>query len=373
MHRRALATGVLALLIASVALAQDPPALSEAGVAHIKSYESFVPSLYEDQGGHCTIGYGHKLHDGGCTSADRAAHATPLTEAEGSRLLQEDATKFVRAVRGSITVPLSQDQFDMLVSLAYNIGDHAFKTSTLVDKLNAGHYDQAGAEIDKWIYVNAVLSNGQITRRATERATFGDAAPGDGCAVACPTPPEAHAPYHNLTIVNPDLSEGLVGGGQLYSPTPESRECAPYESECLIRCGSKTTQEVVCSLDFVHGVTVNLSLYGVGSGPSADDFQWHGDCGDRGGEGFLYWHDCVVLMDRDQSVSVEYLYGQCVSSTGGLFPCGGRTRRRRSSEAEEPEAEPHPSLARPSSSWRTGRRSRSLGPEWGTSSRRRIR
>jgi lysozyme len=71
-----------------------------------------------------------------------------------------------------VTVPLSQNQFDALVSLAYNIGTNAFKTSTLVKYLNALDFKAAADEFLKWNRGGGKVMKGLVRRRETERALF---------------------------------------------------------------------------------------------------------------------------------------------------------------------------------------------------------
>ena len=69
-------------------------------------------------------------------------------------------------------MPLSQSQFDALVSLVFNIGGGAFRKSTLLQKLNAGDYAGASNEFMRWIKAKGRVLGGLVTRRAAERALF---------------------------------------------------------------------------------------------------------------------------------------------------------------------------------------------------------
>ncbi|MEQ1307615.1 lysozyme, partial [Acinetobacter bereziniae] len=70
---------------------------------------------------------------------------------------------------GSIT---SQNQFDALVSLAYNIGINAFQNSTLLKRLNALEYLGAAQQFDVWIKAGGKTVQGLVNRRAVEKALF---------------------------------------------------------------------------------------------------------------------------------------------------------------------------------------------------------
>jgi lysozyme len=143
-------------------------ALSVEGLNAIKKHEGLVLSVYRDQAGLPTIGYGHLIKPGESFG--------PITEAEASALLMRDVQVAIDAVNGVVTVPLSQSEFDALVSLAYNIGGGAFASSTLVRKLNAGDRAGATAEFVRWNKVRQggalVDSAGLTNRRLAEARIF---------------------------------------------------------------------------------------------------------------------------------------------------------------------------------------------------------
>lgn len=136
---------------------------SDNGLEVIKRFEGFSPLPYRDAQGF-SIGYGHFIKPG--------ENLTAVTEAQARILLKQDAAIAAAAVKNSVKVPLTQNQFDALVSLTYNIGITAFRNSTLLKKLNAGDYSGAAAQFARWNQsqgeVLAVLSR----RRADEQQIF---------------------------------------------------------------------------------------------------------------------------------------------------------------------------------------------------------
>ena len=82
-----------------------------------------------------TIGYGHLIKPG-----ENFQHG--ITETAAIQLLRSDVAIAERAVNNCINVPLSQNQYDALVLLAYNIGPTQFSKSSVVKHINRpGHCD----------------------------------------------------------------------------------------------------------------------------------------------------------------------------------------------------------------------------------------
>ena len=72
----------------------------------------------------------------------------------------------------AVTVPLNQNQYDALVSLAYTIGLGAFRRSTLLQLLNAGNYTGAAEQFGVFVRSGSGVSPGLVVRRAAERRLF---------------------------------------------------------------------------------------------------------------------------------------------------------------------------------------------------------
>lgn len=138
--------------------------LSPAGAAAIRAYESCRLTAYLDTGGVPTIGWGHigpEVHLG-----------LTWTQAQADAAFLRDTGWAQAAVRCDVAVPLTQGQFDALVSLVFNIGAGAFARSTLLRLLNQGNYRAAADEFPKWNRDNGQVVEGLSNRRAKERAMF---------------------------------------------------------------------------------------------------------------------------------------------------------------------------------------------------------
>lgn len=140
----------------------NPAGMSSDGLAALMQREGFSATAYPDHKG-MSIGYGHQLRPG--------EDFGTIGQAQAADLLAVDVGWAVDAVRSNVTVPLSQAQFDALVSFAYNVGAGAFARSTLVRRLN--RYDpEASTEFDRWVYASGQVNAGLVARRASERAQF---------------------------------------------------------------------------------------------------------------------------------------------------------------------------------------------------------
>lgn len=137
--------------------------LSPTGLDLIKSHDGLRLSAYQDVVGVLTIGYGHTSN----VKPDMA-----ISEQEAEEILRRDVSLFEKAVNDLVTVPLNQNQFDALVSFAFNLGRGALQRSTLLSKLNARDYGGAAAEFDRWINAGGKPWPGLVRRRKEERELF---------------------------------------------------------------------------------------------------------------------------------------------------------------------------------------------------------
>lgn len=152
--------------------ATSPTAIGDAGVELIRRFESFQANLYNDPAGHCTIGYGTLVHRGKCDGSESKEYRDGITEARATELLRASAADAAAAVSGSVTVALNQNQFDALVSFTYNIGNQAFRDSTLLTKLNGGDYTAVPVEMRKWVKSGGKTLQGLVNRREAEIELF---------------------------------------------------------------------------------------------------------------------------------------------------------------------------------------------------------
>jgi lysozyme len=158
-------------LVAQARAALKPERISSNGLEIIAGFEGFVRTPYDDAAGHATIGFGHLLHHGPVTDADRQQWGT-ISRAKGLALLGQDVRAAEQAVHRFVTVDLTQSQFDALVSFAFNVGARALQTSTLLRKLNAGDRQGAANEFLRWTQAGGREVPGLVRRRSAERTLF---------------------------------------------------------------------------------------------------------------------------------------------------------------------------------------------------------
>lgn len=110
-----------------------------------------------------TIGWGHTY---------KVKPGMKITEAQAEKFFDEDTAWAQKAVNQLVTVGLTQHQFDALVSFVFNVGERAFRTSTLLRKLNAGDYQGAAEQFPRWNKQAGKVLRGLVRRRAEEMEYF---------------------------------------------------------------------------------------------------------------------------------------------------------------------------------------------------------
>ena len=135
----------------------------------IKEFEGFRSKPYKDTGNLYTIGYGTIKYPNGVSVAK---DDKPITEQQATDFLIFDLARFIKDLNSLIKVEVTQNQFDALCSLIYNIGTTNFSSSTLLRKLNIKDFVGASNEFTKWCKVKGKFSQGLLNRRLKEQAIF---------------------------------------------------------------------------------------------------------------------------------------------------------------------------------------------------------
>ena len=205
--------------------------ISQAGLDFIKGFESFVPYVYDDlvpaqrvggrlvyrewQGepvrGTLTIGYGHT---NAAKHPLRIRQGLRITEELACEILDVDLDECEQAVNDGARVPITQGQFDALVSFTFNCG--AGNLKNLLARLNRGDYAATRAAFDLYVKSKGVTLRGLQRRRDGEQELW------DMREVALPPEPVDHPaevdpgpepPPSSMATSSEGNTAVVVGGG----------------------------------------------------------------------------------------------------------------------------------------------------------------
>lgn len=218
--------------------------ISPRGLDLLKEWEELRLVAYQDIGGVWTIGYG---------STSDVYEGLTISRHEADLRLREDVDEAETCVNTVVKVPLSQNQFDALVSFVFNIGCSAFRKSTLLKKLNAGLYDEVPAQMGRWnkdrVGGNLVVVPGLVNRRAKEVLLWNSDSPAKGTRTT-PQPVGAKPVLKSKT-----MQGGIVGSagllGTAVTDTAQQLEPASEMFEWL---------KIICLVLTVIGLV--LAIYG---------------------------------------------------------------------------------------------------------------
>ena len=133
--------------------------ISSEGLALIKKFEGCELTAYKCAAGVWTIGYGHikGVYEG-----------QTITQSEAESMLQHEMKEYEGYINSAVTVSLSQNQFDALVSWVFNLGNGNLRASTLLKVVNAEDYEGVPAQIKRWNKAGGKVLQGLIRRREAE-------------------------------------------------------------------------------------------------------------------------------------------------------------------------------------------------------------
>lgn len=145
--------------------------ISKHGLQLIKDFEGLKLQSYKCPAGIWTIGYGHTKD---------VRPGDKIDELEAAKFLQDDVWYFERGVENLVKVPITQGQFDALVSFSFNLGldldddnlAEGLGDSTLLRLLNRGDYTGAADQFLVWNKAGGRVVSGLTRRREAERALF---------------------------------------------------------------------------------------------------------------------------------------------------------------------------------------------------------
>jgi len=148
--------------------------MTEQGEKLLIEVEGSQCTLYHDHIGLPTIGVGHlltrdEIYSGKIWIGEQCLdYRKGLTEEQVKQLMYADLAPREAELRKLVFVPLTENQFDALVSFAFNIGINAFKKSTLLKTLNKGEYALVPGQMRRWVFAGGKKSMGLANRREKE-------------------------------------------------------------------------------------------------------------------------------------------------------------------------------------------------------------
>ena len=140
---------------------------SQRGRALIEKHEGLRLLPYLCPAGIPTVGFGNTFYSNGrrVTMQD-----PPLTRSEANELLTAILARFEKSINTLVTQPITQNQFDALVSFVYNVGTEAFRRSTLLRVINSnpGNYAEIERQFLRWDKAGGRVLPGLVARRRDE-------------------------------------------------------------------------------------------------------------------------------------------------------------------------------------------------------------
>jgi lysozyme len=198
---------------------------SPSGRASIARREGAKLTAYQDSVGIWTVGVGHTSAAG----PPKVTKGMRITAAESDEILARDLAAVEASINALVEVPLSQNEFDALVSLVFNIGAGAFKKSTVLRSLNGGNRTGAADAMLAWnkgtVSGKKVALKGLTTRRQDERAQFLSKTPVETTVTITlptapePTKPPVQMPDKPIVLTQEGTDTPVVQPG---APTPEA-------------------------------------------------------------------------------------------------------------------------------------------------------
>jgi lysozyme len=138
------------------------------GIALIKQFEGLRLDAYQDSAGIWTIGHGHTAQAG----PPEPQAGLRITKAEAAAILARDLGTYEAAVTGALKRQASQNQFDAMVSLCFNIGPGGFARSSVVSAFNCGDDRRAAEMFLAWNKAGGKVLPGLARRRQAEKRLF---------------------------------------------------------------------------------------------------------------------------------------------------------------------------------------------------------
>ena len=158
----------------------SPLRTTKTGLEFIKRFEGFRARAFRLPDGRWTIGHGH---------VRSAREGVMISRDDAEALLIYDLRRVESDLESCLLSPLNSDQYDAIVSFAYNISPGQFRQSDVLRLINRGEHIEAAHAIEAWrkarINGKLMVVDALVRRRAAEKAMFLKHPSGPAL---CPTP-----------------------------------------------------------------------------------------------------------------------------------------------------------------------------------------
>lgn len=137
--------------------------IPEALLDLIRKFEGLRLKPYLCPAGIPTIGYGH-------TGTDVRIDMAPISEPVAEAMMLQDADVFLQA-SGKLSPVLwleGDDKHSAIADFCFNLGSTRYKSSTLKRRVDAGDWQGAAEELQKWVYGGGRKLPGLVARRSAE-------------------------------------------------------------------------------------------------------------------------------------------------------------------------------------------------------------
>jgi len=146
--------------------------LSDQGLMLTEDSEGFVPDLYNDAAGYCSIAFGHLIKRARCDGSEPAEFEDGMSRARGTELLVRDMLIAQAEVQMEVTAKLSDGEYAALCDFVYNVGGANFRRSTLRKVVNHYQLERVPGQFRRWVLAGGRRSSALRTRRNNEIALF---------------------------------------------------------------------------------------------------------------------------------------------------------------------------------------------------------
>lgn len=199
--------------------------ISRSGLDLIESFEGFRAKAARLSDGKYTIGFGHTM---------TARDGMIVNREQAEELLKWDIGPIQDFIRQNTLTTLTQNQFDSLVSFAFNIGIENFKNCDVLRHLNQGEPICAAIAMSAWrrSHINGqqIVVDALVRRRALETAMFLDTI---GPRPAAPSPIIIPLLDYSASLLAPKPDAIRAVKFEKANPAPVIEDAKPSEENVV--------------------------------------------------------------------------------------------------------------------------------------------